>query len=77
MILFFNFNSEITELYNTISDKILSMDITSLKNGIWNIISNINTNNFFKNEGFKCNYPISQLFGPLKVNNIFSFKIKR
>lgn len=54
------------------------MDITEIKNSIWNIISKIDRNNYkFKNEGFKSNYPISQLIGPLKNNTIFSFKIKR
>ena len=54
------------------------MDITELKNGIWNLITKIDTKNFnFKKEGFKSNYPISQLISPLKDNNIFSFKIKR
>ena len=70
-----NYKSEITDLYNDLSDKILNMSKDELENGIWTLIDNINKNKFsFTSKGYKVSYPISQLIGPLKHNNIFSFK---
>ena len=72
-----NYKSEITVLYNDLSDKILNMSKDELEDGIWTLIDNINKNKYsFTSKGYKVSYPINQLIGPLKHNNIFSFKSK-
>ena len=71
-----NYKSEITDLYNDLSDKILNMSKDELENGIWTLIDNINKNKFSFTSGYKVSYPNNQLIGPLKHNNIFSFKYK-
>lgn len=77
LVIKLNYNSEITNIYNELSDKILIMDKNQLENGIWDLISNIkNTKYDFSIKGFKQSYAISQLIGPLNKNNFFCFKYK-
>ena len=40
-----NYKSEITDLYNDLSDKILYMSKDELEDEIWTLIDNINKNN--------------------------------
>lgn len=48
------------------------MNNNQLNNGIWDLIAIIKTKNYkFIEEGFKIEYPISNLIDPLKNNNIF------
>lgn len=77
MVIKLNYNSEITIIYNELSDKILAMDNNQLGKGIWDLISNIKNQKYdFSIKGFKQNYAISQLIGPLNKNNFFVLNMK-
>ena len=69
------YESEITNLYNYLSDEIIAMNKNELEDGIWKLISNINKDKFeFIKNGFKESYPGSQLIGPLNNKYFFSFE---
>lgn len=77
LVIKLNYNSEITIIYNELSDKILAMDNNQLGKGIWDLISNIKNQKYdFSIKGFKQNYAISQLIGPLNKNNFFVLNMK-
>ena len=49
-----NYKSEITDLYNDLSDKILYMSKDELEDEIWTLIDNINRNKYsFISKGYK------------------------
>ena len=77
-ILTFNENNigvnEIIELYNNITNDILSLTEDELNRGIWNIIDRYKKNYQFLNQGYQEYYTIRQLFNNFDGNEQFCFK---